>query len=84
MKFKDLPAILKVAVILTFFNSWVMFEEFVIDRFGYWQYLPFYKFGIFCIWDFTFIALTSLAVFFNRDALKAKCFITSCSVCFKN
>jgi len=24
-----------------FFNSWVMFEEFVIDRVGLWHYMPF-------------------------------------------
>jgi hypothetical protein len=81
MKFKDLPTLLKIAVVLTFFNTWVMFEEFVIDRFGYWQYLPFYKYGVFCIWDFAFIALASFLVFINKDALKARCFIVDCRVC---
>jgi hypothetical protein len=80
MKFKDLPTLLKIAVILTFFNTWVMFEEFV-NRFGYWQYLPFYKFGVFCMWDFAFIALASFLVLINKDALKAKCFILGCRVC---
>jgi len=46
-----LPLVVKLAVTLTFFNSWAIFEEFVIDRRGWWQYLPFYKVGIFCAWD---------------------------------
>lgn len=37
MKFKVLPLIVKIAIVLTFFNTWVMFEEFVVDRFGYWE-----------------------------------------------
>ena len=46
-----LPLIVKIAVALTFFNSWVLFEETVIDRQGLWQYLPLYKVGVFCTWD---------------------------------
>ncbi len=40
--------IVKVAVALTFFNSWVLFEETIVDRHGLWRYLPFYKIGLFC------------------------------------
>ena len=46
-----LPLIVKIAVALTFFNSWVLFEETVVDRHGLWQYMPFYKVGNFCLWD---------------------------------
>ncbi len=46
-----LPLIVKIAVVLTFFNSWVLFEETVIDRHGLWKYMPFYKVGLFCTWD---------------------------------
>ena len=46
-----LPWIVKIAVALTFFNSWMLFEETIVDRHGLWRYLPFYKFGLFCIWD---------------------------------
>jgi hypothetical protein len=46
-----LPLVVKVAVALTFFNSWVLFEETVVDRRGLWQYMPFYKVGAFCAWD---------------------------------
>ncbi len=46
-----LPLVVKVAVALTFFNSWVLFEETVVDRQGLWQYMPFYRVGFFCAWD---------------------------------
>ena len=46
-----LPLIVKIAVVLTFFNSWVLFEETVVDRHGLWRYMPFYKVGLFCVWD---------------------------------
>ena len=41
MKFRQLPLIVKIAVILTFYNTWVMIEEFIIDRFGYWKIFTF-------------------------------------------
>lgn len=46
-----LPLIVKIAVALTFFNSWVLFEETVVDRYGLWRYMPFYNVGFFCVWD---------------------------------
>ena len=46
-----LPLIVKIAIALTFFNSWVLFEETVVDRHGLWRYMPFYKVGLFCVWD---------------------------------
>jgi hypothetical protein len=82
MKFRQLPMIAKIAIVLTFFNTWVMFEEFVIDRFGYWQYLPFYRKGIFCTWDITFILIASILIFTKWSFIKSKCFITNCKVCF--
>jgi hypothetical protein len=36
---------------LTLFNSWVLFEELVIDRLGWWRWLPCYRKGMFCEWD---------------------------------
>jgi uncharacterized membrane protein len=81
MKFKQLPLIAKIAIVLTFFNTWVMFEEFVIDRFGYWRYLPFYKKGLFCIWDITFIFITTILIFANWKFIKTKCFILNCRIC---
>jgi hypothetical protein len=70
MKFKQLPIIAKFAILLTFFNTWVMIEEFIIDRLGYWQFLPYYKKGIFCLWDAGFLAIAALLIFYNGKPLK--------------
>jgi hypothetical protein len=66
IKFNQLPFWVQVAVVLSFYNTWVMIEEFIIDRFGYWQYLPFYKKGIFCAWD-----IIALAWMHTKDELHA-------------
>ena len=81
MKYKDLPIIIKIAIILTFFNTWVMFEEFVIDRFGYWQYLPFYKKGIFCLWDIVFLLVATFLLFNNWSKIKQMCVLKNCRIC---
>lgn len=54
---RPLPTILKAAVVLTFFNTWVLFEETVIDRYGLWEYLPYYRVGKLCAWDIGALAL---------------------------
>jgi hypothetical protein len=54
---KDQPAILKAAVIVTFFNTWVLFEETVVDRYGLWEYMPYYRVGKLCAWDIGVLAL---------------------------
>jgi hypothetical protein len=57
-----LPLIVKLAVVLTFFKSWVLFEETVVDRHGLWKYMPFYKVGIFCTWDLAALLIIIPAV----------------------
>jgi hypothetical protein len=49
--FRQLPLIAKVAVGVAFFNSWVSFEEFVVNRSGLWRYMPYYRMTDPCIWD---------------------------------
>jgi len=51
--FGDLPWTVRIMMGLAAFNLWWSFEEFVIDRFGIWRYLPDYKFGRLCVWDLT-------------------------------
>ena len=43
--------IVRVGLALTFFNSWVLFEETVVDRLGWWRYMPCYRVGHVCEWD---------------------------------
>jgi hypothetical protein len=53
ISFAELPWVARIVMGLATFNLWWSFEEFVIDRFGVWHYLPDYKYGRLCIWDLT-------------------------------
>jgi hypothetical protein len=57
------PLVVRAAVFVTFFNSWVMFEEFVIERVGLWHYMPFYRVGMFCVWNVLALAAIGLGLF---------------------
>ena len=37
---RSTPGIIRFAIWLTFFNTWVLFEETVVDRYGLWEYMP--------------------------------------------
>lgn len=50
------------AVWLTFFNTWVLFEETVVDRYGLWEYMPYYRVGRLCAWDIGAMALLGFIV----------------------
>jgi hypothetical protein len=84
-----LPWILKISVALTFFNSWVIFEETVIDRHRLWRYMPFYHVGLFCAWDILALSLIVPAVLLGsapvRRAcsrlLRRLCFVDGCRYC---
>lgn len=60
--FAELPWTVRVVLGLATFNLWWSFEEFVIDRFGIWRYLPDYKFGRLCVWDLTVAMGISAAI----------------------
>jgi hypothetical protein len=83
------PFLLRLSVALTLFNSWVLFEETVIDRLGWWRYMPCYRVGRFCEWDVLAILVIFLmtAVGFpgNRTALVQRlhrsCASFGCRVC---
>jgi hypothetical protein len=49
--FRQLPLAARVAVGVTFYNLWWGIEEFIIDRSGLWQYMPYYRRSDPCVWD---------------------------------
>ena len=51
VSFRELPMVVKVATGVAFFTLWMCLEEFVIDRSGFWRYMPYYKKGDACVWD---------------------------------
>ena len=57
-----LPGVVRFAVWLTFFNTWVLFEETVVDRYGLWEYMPYYRVGKLCAWDVGAMALLGFVV----------------------
>ena len=66
-----LPFLVRLAVALTLFNSWVLFEEIVVDRLGWWRYMPCYRVGRFCEWDVAAILVISFVTFVGLAADRA-------------
>jgi hypothetical protein len=58
--FSQVPLVVKIVVGVAFFNAWVSIEEFVIDRYGIWKFMPYYKVADPCVWD---LGVGSLVVF---------------------
>ena len=56
-----MPLWVRIASALTVLDSWVLIAEFVIDRYGLDRYLPFYRYGDICIWDFAILGAVVLA-----------------------
>jgi len=54
--FYQLPLWVRLAAALTLLNTWILIAEFVIDRYGLDDSLPFYRYGDVCLWDIAVIA----------------------------
>jgi hypothetical protein len=66
-----LPLIVKIAIAMTAINSWVIFEEVVVDRHGLWRYMPFYRVGLFCAWDFSVLTVILLIVLLSIASFRS-------------
>jgi hypothetical protein len=64
--------IAKIAIATTFINSWVIFEETVVDRHGLWRYMPYYRVGLFCAWDASVLAVTLLLLLLSVAPLRRR------------
>jgi hypothetical protein len=51
VSFREMPMIVRVAAGVAFFTAWMCLEEFVINRSGFWPYMPYYKKDDACVWD---------------------------------
>src|SRR5438094_6932466 len=67
-----LPLIAKIAVAITFINTWVIFEETIVDRHGLWRYMPYYRVGLFCVWDAAVFAVTLLLFLASVSPLRRR------------
>jgi hypothetical protein len=68
LRLSDLPLIVRVGVAFALFDTWVIFEEGVVDRTGLWRFLPGYVRARFCPWDLAVLglALVPLVVLAGR------------------
>ena len=49
--FKSLPLIVRLGAVANLFIGWVLFAEFVIDRYGIDRFLPLYRVADLCVYD---------------------------------
>src|SRR5205085_9002111 len=69
---RRLPLIAKIAIAMTFINTWVVFEETIVDRHGLWRYMPYYRVGLFCAWDASVLAVTVLLLIVSVAPLRRR------------
>ncbi|HME87738.1 MAG TPA: hypothetical protein VKE30_00835 [Chthoniobacterales bacterium] len=72
LKTHRLSLIAKIAIALTFINTWVIFEETVVDRHGLWRYMPFYRVRLFCVWDAVVFAVTLMLLLASVLPLRSR------------
>ncbi len=70
LSFKELPLVVKITVGIAFLNTWILFEELVVDRQGLWKYMPFYKVADVCVWDLTVVLIIVAAIW--RASVRGK------------
>ena len=81
--------IVKIAIAMTFINTWIILEETVVDRHGLWRYMPFYRVGLFCAWDVSVLTVILLVVllsvaplrWFAGRLIRKLCFVRRCKFC---
>jgi len=60
--FRQLPWAVRIAVGLAIGLTWVFIEEHIIEPFALYQYMPFYRVGNFCIYDFTVGSIIAVSI----------------------
>jgi hypothetical protein len=51
LRFRDMPMIVRVTSAASILAAWVLFEQIVIEPFGIYRFMPFYRYGKFCTYD---------------------------------
>lgn len=64
MEFRRLPLSVRVMTCASMFMGWVLFAEFVIDRYGWHEFLPYYRFADICPYELLVAVL--IVVFWVR------------------
>jgi len=69
IEFSQLNLTTLIMVCVSMFMVWVLFAEFVIDRYGWDSYLPFYRFGDICPYEF--VVIGAILLYWRRAHRKA-------------
>ena len=51
LQFREMPVSIQIGFGLTLLNTWVLFEETVVDRTALARLMPGYSIGNACVWD---------------------------------
>ena len=62
LSFQQLPLVVKIAMWVVFNNAWWSIEEFVIDRRGLWNDMPYYRVANDCVWDLAVALIIAVAI----------------------
>ena len=57
LHFRDLPLVVRLTSAGTMMLAWIKFEELVIEGLGIYRFLPYYRYGKFCLYDVAAILL---------------------------
>jgi hypothetical protein len=72
LAFRNLPLMARIAVGLVIGLTWVSIEDHVVEPFQLYKYMPFYKVGGFCVYDFTVgLIIVGCIWYFSRRAMPA-------------
>ena len=71
--FGSLPTLAKFGIGAGIFFVWTAFEQQVIERFGIYHYMPFYRVGSVCVWDIlAMITIYGSFVYLSRRSARAE------------
>jgi hypothetical protein len=67
IRLADLPLLVRLAVGLSLFSTWVIFEEGVVDRTGLWELMPGYVKARLCPWDLAALGIVLVPLLLSRS-----------------
>ena len=67
IRLADLPLLVRLAVGLSLFSTWVIFEEGIVDRTGLWELMPGYVKARLCPWDLAALGIVLVPLLLLRS-----------------
>jgi hypothetical protein len=71
--FRSLPTLAKFGIGAGIFLIWMVFEREVIERFGIYHYMPFYRVEGVCAWDvLVFVIISGSFIYMSKRPVSEK------------